>query len=158
MRCEINNNRVERLHGTLKDRVKPTRGLKDKDRVSTLLEGRVVYYNYLRPHESLGGRTIHRLVGGQSRKKVADMIEKTLNRAGDEEEDELGGYDGEEPEDYDAHTVSEEFLWMLLNAENHDEFLDRLMKTMKVLDDAKDRCRAHATGRRTIRCGGGMIL
>lgn len=52
-----NNNFVERLHGTLKDRLKPTRGLKGEETVRTLLEGWVVHYNYVRKHQTLKGKT-----------------------------------------------------------------------------------------------------
>jgi transposase InsO family protein len=52
-----NQNAVERLHGTLKDRLKPTRGLKGEDPVRTLLEGWTVHYNYVRPHQTLKGKT-----------------------------------------------------------------------------------------------------
>jgi transposase-like protein len=52
-----NQNAVERLHCTLKDRLKPARGLKDEHTVRTLLEGWVVHYNYVRKHQTLKGRT-----------------------------------------------------------------------------------------------------
>ena len=52
-----NQNAVERLHSTLKDRLKPTRGLKDEKTVRTLLEGWIVHYNYVRKHQTLKGRT-----------------------------------------------------------------------------------------------------
>jgi|SRR5271157_116583 len=48
-----NQNAVERLHSTLKDRIKPTRGLKGEGTVRTLLEGWVVHYNYVRKHQTL---------------------------------------------------------------------------------------------------------
>jgi transposase-like protein len=48
-----NQNAVERLHGTLKDRIKSTRGLKGEETVRTLLEGWVVHYNYVRKHQTL---------------------------------------------------------------------------------------------------------
>ncbi|MGA2310504.1 MAG: IS6 family transposase [Candidatus Bathyarchaeia archaeon] len=48
-----NQNVVERLHSTLKDRIKPTRGLKGEKTVRTLLEGWVVHYNYVRKHQTL---------------------------------------------------------------------------------------------------------
>ncbi|RLI89494.1 MAG: hypothetical protein DRO98_00925 [Archaeoglobales archaeon] len=55
---------VERLHGTLKDRTKPARGLGSnrksrRDRIETienLLKGWEVHYNFVRPHTSLGGK------------------------------------------------------------------------------------------------------
>lgn len=48
-----NQNAVERLHSTLKDRIKPTRGLKGENTVRTLLDGWVVHYNYVRNHQTL---------------------------------------------------------------------------------------------------------
>jgi transposase-like protein len=48
-----NQNAVERLHGTLKDRIKPTRGLKGEETVRTLPEGWVVHYNYVRKHQTI---------------------------------------------------------------------------------------------------------
>jgi putative transposase len=52
-----NNNPIERLHGTLKDRTRITRGLKEAKTVKTLLEGWTVHYNYVRKHQSLKGKT-----------------------------------------------------------------------------------------------------
>jgi transposase-like protein len=49
-----NQNAVERLHSTLKDRLKPTRGLKGEETVRTLLEGWVVHYDYVRVHQTIG--------------------------------------------------------------------------------------------------------
>ena len=57
LRAVNSNNSVERLHGTLKDRIKPMRGLKEMEMVRALLEGWVVHYNYVRKHRSLNGRT-----------------------------------------------------------------------------------------------------
>ncbi len=48
-----NQNAVERLHSTLKDRLKPARDLKGEETVRTLLEGWVVHYNYVRKHQTL---------------------------------------------------------------------------------------------------------
>ena len=48
------NNLVERLHGTLKDRIKPMRGLKGEETVRIMLEGWVAHYNYVRKHQTLG--------------------------------------------------------------------------------------------------------
>jgi len=57
IRSRETNNLVERLHGTLKDRVKPMRGLKSKESTKAILEGYTVHYNFVRPHQSLKGRT-----------------------------------------------------------------------------------------------------
>jgi len=47
------NNIVERLHGTLKDRTKPMRGLKNDERAKALLDGYVINYNFCRKHQSI---------------------------------------------------------------------------------------------------------
>jgi hypothetical protein len=57
IRARETNNIVERLHGTLKDRTKPMRGLKSFESTKLLLEGYVVHYNCVRPHQSLGNKT-----------------------------------------------------------------------------------------------------
>lgn len=57
IRAINSNNSVERLHGTLKDRIKPMRGLKDEETVRALLVGWVVHYNYVRKHQTLKGKT-----------------------------------------------------------------------------------------------------
>lgn len=53
IRAVHNQNAVKRLHSTLKDRLKPTRGLKGEDTVRTLLQGWVVHYNYVRKHQTI---------------------------------------------------------------------------------------------------------
>ncbi len=54
---ENNTNLIERFHGTLKDRTKVMRGLKDIESAKLITEGWLLHYNYLRPHESLNGKT-----------------------------------------------------------------------------------------------------
>ena len=51
IRAREKNNLVERLHGTLKDRLKTARGLKT---AGTLLTGWAIHYNYVRKHQSIG--------------------------------------------------------------------------------------------------------
>ncbi len=53
IRARQTNNVVERLHGTLKDRTKPMRGLKNDERAKTLLDGYVINYNFCRKHQSI---------------------------------------------------------------------------------------------------------
>jgi transposase-like protein len=48
------NNLVERLHGTLKDRLRPMRGLKHMETAKRLLGGYVAHYNFCREHSSIG--------------------------------------------------------------------------------------------------------
>jgi len=57
IKSRVTNNIVERLHGTLKDRTRVTRGLKEEPTVDVLLKGWTVHYDYVRPHQSLNGIT-----------------------------------------------------------------------------------------------------
>ncbi|MER5174610.1 MAG: integrase core domain-containing protein [Candidatus Nitrosocosmicus sp.] len=50
-----NNNRVERLNGTLRERVKVQRGWKSNK--SQIAEGQRIYYNFVKPHQALEGKT-----------------------------------------------------------------------------------------------------
>lgn len=52
-----NNNLIERLNGTVRERTKVMRGMKSRKTAEELLEGWTTHYNYFRPHESLGGKT-----------------------------------------------------------------------------------------------------
>jgi len=48
---------VERLHGTIRQRNKSMRGLDDETTAQTMMNGLQVYYNFLRPHMALDGKT-----------------------------------------------------------------------------------------------------
>ena len=50
-----NNNHIERLHGSIRQREKVMRGLKTED--TPIVEGHRLYYNFVKPHEALEGRT-----------------------------------------------------------------------------------------------------
>jgi transposase-like protein len=50
-----NNNMVERLNGTVRGRQRPARGLKSPK--GPLTKGQAAYYNLVRPHEALGGKS-----------------------------------------------------------------------------------------------------
>jgi putative transposase len=52
-----NSELIERWHGTLKDRTKSLRGLKSIETADKFLDGFLAWYNYMRPHESLNGKT-----------------------------------------------------------------------------------------------------
>lgn len=54
---ENNTNLIERFHGTLKARTKVMRALKNRDTLQKFSDGWLVHYNFLRPHESLKGKT-----------------------------------------------------------------------------------------------------
>lgn len=48
-------NLIERFHGTIKDRTKVMRALRNRTTLKTFMDGWLVYYNFLRPHMSLDG-------------------------------------------------------------------------------------------------------
>ena len=58
-----NTNLIERFHGTLKQRTKIMRRLKDIETARLFTQGWLLNYNYLRPHESLNGSTPARVAG-----------------------------------------------------------------------------------------------
>jgi len=55
IRGDKNNNKMERLNGEIRDREKTMRGLKTKE--TPILTGYQIFHNYIRPHESLDGKT-----------------------------------------------------------------------------------------------------
>lgn len=59
----LSTNIVERWHGTLKDRLKPMRGMDKSETYQLILEGFILNYNYFRPHESLKDRTPAEVAG-----------------------------------------------------------------------------------------------
>ena len=48
-----NNNIIERMQGTIKGRLKTTRGLKSLETARIIIDGFLINYNYFRPHETL---------------------------------------------------------------------------------------------------------
>jgi putative transposase len=52
---DMNNNKMERLNGEIRDREKVMRGLKKPE--TPIIPGYQIYHNYVRPHEALEGRT-----------------------------------------------------------------------------------------------------
>jgi transposase-like protein len=57
IRDRSNNNLVERLHGTIRERNKVMRGLEDDETAQTIIDGLRIYYNFIRPHQALNGKT-----------------------------------------------------------------------------------------------------
>lgn len=54
---ENNTNLIERFHGTLKERTKVMRALKNRSTLKQFTDGWLVHYNFFRPHMSLNDRT-----------------------------------------------------------------------------------------------------
>lgn len=55
MSGDMNNNKMERLNGEIRDREKTMRGLKKMD--TPILKGYEIFHNYIRTHEGLDGKT-----------------------------------------------------------------------------------------------------
>jgi len=66
-KLEDSTRAIERFHGTLKARTKVMRGMQNRETAKLIMDGWLVHYNYMRPHEGLGGETPARV----ARVKVA---------------------------------------------------------------------------------------
>ena len=55
LKGDMNNNKMERLNGEIRDREKVMRGLKKTD--TPILRGYQIFHNYIREHEGLKGKT-----------------------------------------------------------------------------------------------------
>jgi transposase-like protein len=76
---ENNTQKIERFHGTLKDRTKVMRGLKNLESALEFTNGWLVHYNYLRPHDALNDKTPAEVAGiDYPYKNWADINRKHL--------------------------------------------------------------------------------
>jgi transposase-like protein len=76
---DLNNNIVERLQGTKRDREKVMRGLKDEE--TPIIPMQDIYYNHIRPHQALDGKTPAEVAGLNSdldRNKWLGLIKKSI--------------------------------------------------------------------------------
>jgi transposase-like protein len=74
-----NNNIVERLNGTVRERVKVIRGLDNDESAQKTVDGYRLYYNFIRPHQSLNGQTPAQKAGinlGNEQNKWQEIIKK----------------------------------------------------------------------------------
>ena len=81
MQGRLNNNRMERYHGTFKERNKVMRGVKTTD--SAVFDGQRIYYNHIRPHQGLAGRTPAEAAGltpDLDKNKWESLIKKASRR------------------------------------------------------------------------------
>jgi putative transposase len=76
-RVEDNTQKIERFHESLKQRTKVMKGLKNLESAHEFIEGWLVYYNYLRPHQALQDKTPAEVAGiVYPYKNWADIIRK----------------------------------------------------------------------------------
>jgi transposase-like protein len=59
----VNNNKIERLHGTIREREKVMRGMQNEETAKILMDGFRHYYNFIRPHQALNGLTPAEMAG-----------------------------------------------------------------------------------------------
>lgn len=73
------NNRIERMNGTLRERVKVQRGWKTMR--TKLAEGQRIQYNFVKPHMALEGQTPAQVAGAgiQGKDKWLAMLTEAVN-------------------------------------------------------------------------------
>ncbi len=82
----FDNNIVERLQGTIRERNKTQRGLKDE--FTSFIRGHQLYYNFIKPHESLFGNTPSEVAGidlNLGKKKWEKLLIKSMKYHNEEE-------------------------------------------------------------------------
>jgi transposase-like protein len=81
IRARVNNNKVERLHNTVRERQKVMRGLQDDDTATEFNNGFKAFYNHIRPHMALKGKTPAQAAGIDlklGRNRWMGMIQKSV--------------------------------------------------------------------------------
>ena len=72
-----NNNRIERMNGTLRERIKVQRGWKSMK--TELAEGQRIQYNFVKPHMALEGQTPAQVAGiGVEGNKWMELLKRTI--------------------------------------------------------------------------------
>ena len=77
-----NNQDIERLNGTVRDRIKPMRGFGNCDSAEIMTNAFRNYYNFIKPHNSLGGLTPAQMAGigvEDSNNKWEELLKRSLN-------------------------------------------------------------------------------
>ena len=69
-----NNNQIGRINGTLRERVNVQRGWKSSK--SAIAEGQRIYYNFVKPHQDLEGKTPAEKAGIEGKNTWKDMLKK----------------------------------------------------------------------------------
>ena len=77
---EINSNLIERFHGTVKQRIKVMRDLKEKSSARIVMDGFMTHYDFFLEHDYLGGLTPAQAGGiGGDIENWGDLIDLALN-------------------------------------------------------------------------------
>lgn len=82
LRDTISNNKLERYHGTFRERDKVMRGLKTDITAEEMLQNYRTYYNFIRPHQALEGKTPSEMAGidiNLGKNKWVGLIEQSIN-------------------------------------------------------------------------------
>jgi len=74
------NNVLERMHGSIREREKVMRGIKVND--TPILPMNMIYYNFIRPHQSLNGKTPAEMagIGIEGENKWLGLFQKSIMR------------------------------------------------------------------------------
>ena len=74
------NNSLERLNGTVREREKVMRGLKEEQ--TPIIPMNKIYYNFIRPHQGLEGKTPAEVagIGIDGENKWIELLEKSIRR------------------------------------------------------------------------------
>jgi transposase-like protein len=83
LKAKTTNNKVERLHNTVRDRQKVMRGLQNDDTATEFNNGFKAFYNHIRPHMALNGETPAQAAGINlklERNRWKGMIKKSVEK------------------------------------------------------------------------------
>jgi putative transposase len=70
------NNRIERMNGTLRERIKVQRGWKSFE--SQIAEGQRIHYNFVKPHEALEGMTPAQRAGIKGKNDWLSLLQSAM--------------------------------------------------------------------------------
>ncbi len=79
MMDEINNNKIERYHGSFKQRYKVMRAFKRFETTQKYLENFRTYYNFVRKHQALDGMTPAQASGINEGKNWEELLVKSIS-------------------------------------------------------------------------------
>ena len=78
---KVNQNLIERFHGTTRERNKVMRALDTEESTPTFVNGFQIYYNFIRPHMGLDNKTPAEVAGldlGLGRNRWLSLIKQSV--------------------------------------------------------------------------------